>query len=168
MQLILIRHGQTLENIKKICQGQSEGKLSSLGIAQAQTLGERLRHVPVDRLYTSDLERAFHTASLVFQHHAELEMRLDTRLRERSFGPMEGLALAAGVNFGDEIEGAETIASVLTRVEDFLHMLKREHEGELIAIVSHGITLRALISLVTGESFSDLAIPENCTPYYLK
>ncbi len=168
MQLLLIRHGQTLENIQKICQGQSTGHLSPLGIAQAEALGEQLGEEKIDSLYTSDLERARHTARIVFAGNEELVAQEDERLRERSFGPLERLPLPEGINFGDEIEGAEAIASVLARVGDFLQMLEREHSGEKIAIVSHGITLRALMSLVTGEDFSELAIPENCTPYYLE
>ncbi len=166
MQLLLIRHGQTLENIQKICQGQSTGTLSPLGIAQAEALAEQLREEKVDKLYTSDLERARHTASLIFSEHERLAAQEDERLRERSFGPLERLPLPEGINFGDEIEGAESIASVLARVGDFLHMLEREHSGEKIAVVSHGITLRALMSLVTGRDFSELDIPDNCTPYY--
>ncbi len=168
MQLLLIRHGQTLENIQMICQGQSIGTLSPLGIAQAEALAEQLGEEKVDKLYTSDLERARHTARIIFKDHVGLSAQVDERLRERSFGPLERLPLPEGINFGDEIEGAEPIASVLARVEDFLHMLEREHSGEKIAIVSHGITLRALMSLVTGKDFSELAIPENCTPYYLE
>ncbi len=167
MNLLLIRHGQTLENIAHVCQGQSEGTLSPLGIAQAEALAEQLHDERLEYLYTSDLTRAVHTAELLFAQRDGLILRKDLRLRERSFGPYERKKLPDHLYFGDEFDGAESIASVLARAEDFLTMLRREHVSQQLAIVSHGITLRALISLITGRDFSDIPIPENCTPYRL-
>jgi len=46
MKLILVRHGETEENILRVIQGQSvEGTLSQKGIAQAKEIAEKLRKV---------------------------------------------------------------------------------------------------------------------------
>lgn len=43
MKLIMARHGQTEENVKKIFQGHLPGKLTKLGEEQAKKLAERLK-----------------------------------------------------------------------------------------------------------------------------
>ncbi|MBW2970484.1 histidine phosphatase family protein, partial [Candidatus Woesearchaeota archaeon] len=53
MKLIIVRHGQTIENAKKICQGQSLGTLSEKGIKQAKKIGERLKNEKIDKIYVS-------------------------------------------------------------------------------------------------------------------
>ena len=35
MKLLIVRHGETVENLQRICQGQSHGTLSEKGIKQA-------------------------------------------------------------------------------------------------------------------------------------
>lgn len=86
-ELWLIRHAQTLWNAEKRIQGQSDTPLSPMGIAQAELLRNRLRGVAFDQIYSSDTERAHHTAQLVFGGR---EILLEPRLREMSYGTLEG------------------------------------------------------------------------------
>lgn len=59
--LYLVRHGEH-ENAEF---GVSDGPLSERGRAQAHALGARLRDVPFDETYTSPLDRALETASIL-------------------------------------------------------------------------------------------------------
>ena len=54
MELILSRHGETLENQQHILQGQLPGTLSPLGIAQAERLAEMLQEETIDNIVSSD------------------------------------------------------------------------------------------------------------------
>ena len=91
--IILVRHGETLWNLEGRRQGQADSPLTPLGIAQAQAIAERLADEPVDALYSSDLTRALVTAGHVGAA-CGLPVIADARLREKSFGVLEGLQYA--------------------------------------------------------------------------
>ena len=67
MKLILTRHGETVDNIKGILQGQNPGKLSENGIQQAKQLALRLKNENIDAIYSSDLARAADTAKEIYK-----------------------------------------------------------------------------------------------------
>lgn len=69
MELILSRHGETLENQQHILQGQLPGTLSPLGIAQAEKLAEMLQEETIDNIVSSDLARSYNTAVAVARKH---------------------------------------------------------------------------------------------------
>ena len=58
MKILLARHGETAWNAEGRYQGQEDIPLSDVGEAQARSLGERLRHVHVDRAVASPLKRS--------------------------------------------------------------------------------------------------------------
>ncbi|MFH0873933.1 MAG: histidine phosphatase family protein [Candidatus Komeilibacteria bacterium] len=85
----LIRHGQTEHNVKNITQGHSDSPLTAEGIRQAIELGQRLKSVKFDAVFSSDLLRAKRTAELItLERHLEVKTR--HLLRERSYGRFEG------------------------------------------------------------------------------
>lgn len=57
-QLILLRHGQSLWNLKDIFTGWVDIPLSSKGIQEALQAGEKLRGIEIDTAFTSTLIRA--------------------------------------------------------------------------------------------------------------
>ena len=69
MELILSRHGETLENQQHILQGQLPGTLSPLGIAQAEKLADMLQDEAIDSIVSSDLARSYNTALAVAKRH---------------------------------------------------------------------------------------------------
>ena len=44
----LVRHGETIDNARRIMQGQTQGQLNENGIQQAKELGQRLADVQLD------------------------------------------------------------------------------------------------------------------------
>ena len=62
VELILSRHGETLENQRHLLQGQLPGTLSPLGLQQAEDLAERLKNETIDAVVSSDLDRSYRTA----------------------------------------------------------------------------------------------------------
>ncbi len=87
LELWLIRHGQTTWNAEGRIQGQTNSQLSELGIQQAKRLAERLEGEIFDFAYSSDSDRARHTGELALP---KAELQFDERLREISFGLIEG------------------------------------------------------------------------------
>ncbi len=63
-RLILLRHGQSDWNKKKLFTGWVDIGLSEQGIQEALAAGEVLRSCPIDRAYTSTLVRAMMTTFL--------------------------------------------------------------------------------------------------------
>ena len=86
-KVILIRHGETEWNLSGRWQGHADSPLSPRGVSQAIALGERMSTESLDHFYTSDLERAQHTARLIGEPSGWLANPLES-LRERELGDM--------------------------------------------------------------------------------
>lgn len=89
LKLILVRHGETNENIDKRIQGQSRGTLSELGRSQIQLLAKHFRNEKIDLIFSSDLERAAETTRAIAQYQT-CSVTYLKELRECSFGIFEG------------------------------------------------------------------------------
>ncbi len=168
-EIYLIRHVQTEGNLFRVMQGHYDGAVTALGFRQVDMLAERFRDTPVDALYSSDLHRTRVTASAL-QRTRPLELHTDPRLREINVGPWERRF------FGDllyeqpalvetflrhpsvwRLDGAETFADVTARACAALEEIARAHDGQRVAVVSHGVTIRCLLSRVLGLSPDDAA-----------
>ena len=60
--ILLVRHGETVDNARQIMQGQTQGELNERGREQARQVAERLAKEHVDAVIASDLRRAIQTA----------------------------------------------------------------------------------------------------------
>lgn len=149
MTITLIRHGETIDNLNRICQGQTHGILTATGISQAHNVARRLLHNHYECCYTSDLERAHHTARIICSQLG-IPLFPDARLRERGLGRLQGQPLPVGENGFGEWEGAERLEALRMRVADFVAEVSRRHH-EQVLVVSHGVTLRMMVNLCTGE-----------------
>ncbi|CAG2166291.1 unnamed protein product, partial [Oppiella nova] len=158
--LTLVRHGQTVANRVKIIQGQSDTKLSDIGVKQAAQLAQHLDCTQFDIIFASDLSRALDTAKIVVKSNDRIQT--DVRLRERSFGVIEGQSLdvlkAEATKHGFPAnklsqftpEGGETPQQVTDRVVDFLnnHLLKLVSNESRVLIVSHGGVTREIMRFI--------------------
>ncbi len=162
--LLLARHGETDWNRELRIQGSSDVELNELGRKQAHALAEELEHVELDAIYSSDLSRARATAEAVAASHG-LEVRLDPRLRERSFGSWEGLtredleALPEGSHHDGESDD-----EVRKRMVEAVQAIADAHPGEQVLVVSHGGALNTLWHHAFGERLERWA---NCAVYKL-
>jgi broad specificity phosphatase PhoE len=155
MHVLLLRHGQTDENLRGILQGQSQTALNASGLEQAQLLAGRLRtYEPrAEVLVTSDLARARQTADAVA---AALDVDYVERpaWRERGFGPFEGRTIGEAdiwraANGHWDLPGAEPTAAFQERVRTALEDLAREFAStRCVAVVTHGAVLRNILNLL--------------------
>lgn len=162
--LLLARHGETDWNRELRIQGSSDIELNELGRRQAQFLARELTDVELDAIYASDLSRALATAAAVASTHG-LEVRVDARLRERSFGSWEGLTREDISAFppGSRHDG-ESDDEVRERVLAAVHEIAAAHTGEQVLIVSHGGALNTLWHHALGVRLERWA---NCAVYKL-
>ena len=61
MKLFLIRHGESQANIDRVYAGHVDTPLTGTGIEQAMAIRPILEKISFDRVYTSDLHRAWDT-----------------------------------------------------------------------------------------------------------
>jgi 2,3-bisphosphoglycerate-dependent phosphoglycerate mutase len=162
--LLLARHGETDWNRELRIQGSSDIALNELGHEQARALAAELADVELDAIYSSDLARARETAEAVAATHG-LDVHLDARLRERSFGSWEGFtrddiaALPQGSRHDGESDD-EVRSRVLAAIEEIAHA----HPAQQVLVVSHGGALNTLWHHALGVRVERW---ENCAVYKL-
>lgn len=157
-KLILVRHGRTLWNSSGKFQGQSDVELSEEGISQAKKLAENFPVAHIDRVYSSNLQRAYVTGEII-ANKFNVPIIKDERLREVCFGSWEGLTYdEIHEKWPKEIETMFSTPDVLTMPngESFAQVQKRgvevlldivhKHPDETIVITAHGGILRTLLA----------------------
>ena len=153
---MLLRHGQTIWNVERRFQGQSDIPLDETGLAQADRAGRLLAALKPDVIVASDLSRAVSTAQPLAALTG-LVITLDKDLRERSGGKWEGLLdeeirerYPKERETWDPPEGekgravADRVTVALRRAADSIP------PGGLAVVVSHGAALRFGIERLLG------------------
>lgn len=166
VRIYLTRHGQTHFNLEERMQGHIDAELNEEGIKQAKALAERIKNDPIDRIFSSPLVRAHKTAALINEHH-NIPLKLDDRLKEMSFGSWEGQVIKEIKEIYKKEANAfwkapetyvpidgESFENVQVRVMSFLEDLLKEHGGETVLIVCHGMLIRNMLSILMGEDVS--------------
>jgi broad specificity phosphatase PhoE len=156
MKLIIVRHGETIENANGISMGHIDGTLSDKGLDQVKKLADRLKNEKIDFIYCSDLGRTKETLKEIIKNHPHVPVVYDELLRERGKGvfenhPQDEHRIAreeSGLSrFEFRPEGGESFIDVSVRVKKFVTTLIKNHEpNETILIVTHGGWKNAFIS----------------------
>jgi len=89
VRLIVVRHGETFNNVEDRFTGQSDVPLSPSGEKQALAVAAYLATDRLDAIVSSDLQRARLTAQAIAKYH-QLSVEEDPQLRELSLGQWEG------------------------------------------------------------------------------
>jgi 2,3-bisphosphoglycerate-dependent phosphoglycerate mutase len=157
-RILLVRHGETDWNATGRLQGQSDRPLNALGYEQARRAAQRLACEPVRALYSSDLARAFQTATIIGQTLG-LTVVTSPRLRERLYGAWEGLTAAEiQARYPEQFAAwrarspdfappqGETRSQLLSRALAELNTIALRHMGEMVVVVTHGGLCYVLIS----------------------
>ncbi len=153
--LYFVRHGETDHNAAGRAMGQMDVPLNARGLGQAQQTADFLRRYPIARIISSDLARAAETAQPL-AGALGLPVKTDRRLRELSFGVLEGrtveeceeanpgaVAQWRSGHFDAALPGGETRRSLMQRTGALLdEVIASDYDH--VAIFSHGGTLNAL------------------------
>lgn len=163
-EIILIRHGETEWNSQKRMQGHSNSDLSEVGRGQIQALGELMKNVSFDHIYSSDSLRARQTAEAITQYSGHT-LQFDQRIREKNLGVFEGLTSTeakerhpevyrlfktAGANY--VIDEGESTQQLLERALEFIEEIRLRHPQERVVMVTHGGVVRVLMKYALGLS----------------
>lgn len=152
--LYLVRHGETVDNVRQIMQGQTHGQLTEEGIRQAETVRDQLRDVPFGAIIASDLKRSVDTARIIAEPHG-LEVIQTPLLRERDWGGFTGRFIPdlKGEVWPDDIE---TLENLLSRAGEFIAYVKKTFLGKKVLAVGHGIINKAVQAVYFGNTMSEV------------
>ncbi len=159
MQIIMVRHGETIENAEGTIQGHLPGRLSLKGKEQVKKVAKKLRNEKIDYIYSSDLERAKETVKEIIEYHPGVPVEYSELLRERYYGELEGMNIK---HYSDkeEIKDIESIEDLYERARGFYHYLLNKHKNDSILLIGHGGINKALIGIITGSSSKDFLTME--------
>lgn len=159
MRLIIVRHGETEGNVKKLLQGQMDVPLNENGMEQARKVAERFRTEKIDVAYSSDLKRARMTAEEIMKYHPGTPIHFVRELRERSYGIFEGkeretireaLASTGIPKHKYKPPEGESYEEERDRVMAFLEEIKKRHRGQTVLFATHGGVKRTMMGTLMG------------------
>lgn len=166
MKLYFVRHGRTLWNLEGRFQGASgDSPLLPESIDVLKQLGQYLKEIPFDTIYSSDLPRAVKSAEIIqSQLQSPCPLKSIPNLREWQLGKLEGLKIATLnaiypqqikafrsnlAQFDPKMFEAESLYSTTQRTIRFIKSLKGS-PAERILIVGHGANLTASLRTLLG------------------
>jgi broad specificity phosphatase PhoE len=143
-QVILVRHGETVDNAAGIIQGWKDTELNDTGRAQMRETATKLQPQP-GVVFSSDLSRAMESATIIRDVFGvdDHPYFIDWRLRERSFGTLEDkpkdpekMDMIFSCGPLEEPFGAESLQAFNDRVWSFIQDLTLI-EADTIYVVAH-------------------------------
>lgn len=154
LDLYLVRHGETEENVAGILQGWLPGTLTARGREQARQLRDALRGRRFDAFYTSDLRRAAQTACIL-NEALHMPLQETPLLRERDWGSLTGRRIAE-IDRRSFPSDVESVAHLFRRAATLRDRLLQQHDGGEVLAVSHGLFARALQACLRGVEIRDV------------
>lgn len=166
MKLYFVRHGRTVCNLEGRFQGAGgDSPLLPESIDTLKELGQYLKDISFDKIYSSDLPRAVKSAEII-QSQLTNPCPLESvpELREWHLGKLEGLKIATlNAIYPQQIQAfrtnlakfdttmfeAESLYSTTQRTTQFIKSLK-DSKTEQLLLVGHGANLTASIRTLLG------------------
>lgn len=160
-RFVLLRHGEAEGNRELRYLGATDAPLTTLGREQASQLAQAAVPLKPSAIYSSPLARAHDTARALAAATG-LEVTDEPALREMDFGAWEGLTQAevrahdprelAAWEAGADIAppAGESLEAVRLRVTACADRLAAQHSGDVVALVSHGGPIKALVCAALG------------------
>jgi len=156
IKLIFIRHPATSWERQQRYLGRTDIALSQKGERQVEPLSNYLRNENISAIYSSNLIRAYQTASIIAKYHS-LKVKKDERLNEIDFGEWEGITfnqirkrypkiarkyLSNPLN--TRIPGGESLLKFKNRINEALEKILAQEKGTVV-IISHAGVNRIII-----------------------
>ena len=177
--LVLVRHGQSIWNLENRFTGETDIPLTPQGRTEALAAGAKLMSVAFTHGFTSVLQRAIDTMTLLLEAagQSQLAVTRNAALNERNYGNLQGLNKAeVAKKYGEEQvalwrrsfsvrpPGGESLDDTAHRVLPYYHTAIEPllRQGGTILVVAHGNSLRALMMVlenITAEDISDVDLP---------
>jgi probable phosphoglycerate mutase len=173
-RVLIVRHGQSTFNVEQRYQGRSdEPLLTDSGVAAAAQAGRHLLNENVDAIISSPLRRARYTADIITaivrqNGYDKPPLNINDDLMEVDLPQWQGLTHEAVCQQFPEghriwweqpdefqmprMDGSTfyPVRELFTQANRFWQEVLRCHAGQVVALITHGGTGRALISTAVG------------------
>lgn len=168
-KILIIRHGQSVANLEETFAGHTDTPLSDLGKRQAEVTAEFIvSNYKVDKIYSSDLQRAFNTAGAVAKRLG-MDIIADQNLREIFAGQWEEIPFAdMPIKYPKECyiwlndignaacPGGESVLQLQQRAGAAIEKIAKENEGKTVVVATHATVVRALYCLYENVSADEM------------
>ncbi len=165
MKLIIVRHGQTHDNVNQILAGSRiDSLLNENGLLQAKKAGLRLKDERIDVAYVSTQKRAISTADEILKFHHNAKIVNTNSLVDVDSGKFTGLNYK---DFLDAVKksgkpyvnfrptGGESTEDLKARVGKFYDNIISKNHDKTVLVVSHKDTISALLLHILGKPLSE-------------
>ena len=155
--ILMVRHGESEANRNKVFAGNLDADLQHRGEKQAEKTAEFIEKTyKVDKIYASDLKRAFKTGKAIADRLA-MDIFPDCRLREINAGEWEGetfddLEKKYPVEYkiwrtdlgNARCTGGESTRELGERILSVLTEIAEQNDGKTVVIATHATPVRAM------------------------
>ncbi len=166
--IYLIRHAEAEGNLYRRIHGHYDSLVTKRGQKQIAALKKRFEDIKIDAVYSSNLIRTIKTAGAIYLSH-NLPLIVSPRLKEVSMGVWEDRTWGEVERFEPEqlnnfnsapakwkIKGSEDYFDLQARITRAIIDIAGKHDGETVAVVSHGQATRVFLAGVLGVLPEDI------------
>jgi len=160
--LVLVRHGESQWNLENRFTGWVDVPLTDKGREEARRAGEKIKGIKFDKAYTSVLERANETLTIILKiiDQEKIPIEKDQALNERHYGDLQGLNKAeTAKKYGDKQvhiwrrsydiapPNGESLKDTAARTLPYFEkkIVPDLKAGKNILIAAHGNSLRSIV-----------------------
>jgi 2,3-bisphosphoglycerate-dependent phosphoglycerate mutase len=184
--LVLVRHGQSTWNLENRFTGETDIPLTPLGRDEARAAGAKLTTTAFSHAFTSVLQRAIETLSLILETAKQQKVPVTSNraLNERNYGQLQGLNKAEIAkqygdaqlkiwrrSYGIRPPGGESLEDTAARVIPYYQaviapLLQKQQN---VLVVAHGNSLRALmmyLEKISEHEIADIDLPTGAPRAY--
>ena len=167
-KIYFIRHGQSLGNLNHTFLGHTDLDLSPLGYEQAMRTAQFLKNIHIDKVYSSDLLRAYNTCGEYLKICGKSAV-ISRDLREIFAGDWEGNSfdlLQTEYNESYNIwitdignarpDNGESVKELNKRVLNTVTKIAQENDYKTVAVFTHATFIRSIFNHAYGNSVDDM------------
>lgn len=162
LDIYLCQHGRTLLNIEGRLRGRLDPELDLVGLTEARDLAALLGQLSPTRVISSPLRRAVQTADAIAAA-ADVEVELDERLVDRSYGEFDGhlvSELAEKYGRASAAPGVEPTADLVARASAVLDDVVAETSTGPVVVVTHDAVIRYILAALTPDYSPSELVPQ--------
>lgn len=166
--IYLIRHAEAEGNLYRRIHGQYDSLITVRGRKQIARLKKRFEGIHLDYVYSSDLYRARATAGAVLRTNGPA-LTPAKALREVNMGVWEDRTWGEVEQFEPEqlfffnndpsqwkVDGSESFEALQERFTNAMREIAARHDGQTVAVVSHGSAIRSFMCGIYGVPPNDI------------
>lgn len=155
MKIYLARHGRTNYNDLNLCNGDPsvDVHITDVGVKQAEALADKLKEVPIDHIFVSEMRRTRQTAEIVNQFH-DVTIETVPLLNDHRSGyeGKDAQLLMDALDAADDrwtarFNDGESIEDMKQRVTTFIDELKAK-PYHTVLIVTSGWVIRVMVAII--------------------